>query len=146
MFRREEQLSALLKVLRNLITFTPHPISEGNPGRDSSTKLEAGTKAETKKKCCLLACSACFLTAPRTTCLGMALPTNGLHPPMSIMNPNYAPMDLLTAGLMAAFFTGGFFSPVSPAPVKVTKTWPAQYRNDSCLPSLPQWCFSKFSF
>lgn len=41
-------------------------ITEGSRGRDSSRNME---------ECSSLAYSACVLTEPRTTCLGMALPT-----------------------------------------------------------------------
>jgi hypothetical protein len=52
-----------------------HSVIKGRTDR----YLEAGGKAEVMEKCYLLACSpsACFLTALRITCLGVAPPTVG---------------------------------------------------------------------
>jgi hypothetical protein len=50
-----------------------YSIAEGSLGRS----LEAGADAEATEERCSLACSACFLLAPRTASLGMAPPTMG---------------------------------------------------------------------
>jgi hypothetical protein len=43
--------------------------------------LEAGADAEALERCCLLACSGCFLIEPRTTRLDIASPKMGWpHP------------------------------------------------------------------
>ena len=48
-------------------------------GRD----LEAGADAEATEGHCSLACSACFLIAPRTTSPGMTPPTMGWALPIN---------------------------------------------------------------
>lgn len=44
--------------------------AEGNQGRKSNRKVEAGTEEETKEKCCFLTCTSwvCFFIQLRVTC------------------------------------------------------------------------------
>jgi hypothetical protein len=58
----------------------PETIMKEKQSRNPGT----GTKAEAAYKPLLRASSACFLIAPRTTCLGLAPPTMGGALPISI--------------------------------------------------------------
>lgn len=63
-------------LVRVTVAVMKHPSQEQlGEGRVYQGKnLQAGTDAEAVEKCCLLACSICFLPAPRTTILRVALP------------------------------------------------------------------------
>ena len=77
-------------------------------GTHEDRNLEAGTEAETTQECCLLAYSAYFPVAARTTCAGLISPrANWTLPDQSSIK--------CTIGFLVGSSNGGIFSVEIPA-------------------------------